>query len=41
MSWIPITDRRPQRVIAKDHGISKSTVGNIKRREVWQHVTAN
>lgn len=29
-------DPRPQRVIARDFGISKSQVGNIKRGEQWR-----
>lgn len=31
-------DRRPQSVIAKHYGISKSTVGAIKTRVNWKHV---
>lgn len=31
-------DGRPQRVIAKDHGISQSTVSLIKKNAIWSHL---
>lgn len=31
-------DPRPHKKIAADYGIGRTQVGNIKRREQWQHV---
>ena len=33
-----LSDPREQREIARDYGISKSTVGNIRRGEGWSHI---
>lgn len=31
-------DKRSERVVAKEYGVSKSTVGRVRRREMWAHV---
>jgi len=32
------SDKRPQRVIAKDYGVHQVTISEIKRRKIWAHV---
>lgn len=31
-------DTRPQREVAEDYGVCKSTIGNIRRRQSWAHM---
>ena len=31
-------DGRPQRVIAKDYGVSRQSISNIKTRKTWWHI---
>jgi len=31
-------DRRPQKIIAKDFGVSQSLISQVKRKKIWAHV---
>lgn len=31
-------DTRPNSAIAKEYGVTKSTVGRIKRKTIWRHI---